>query len=154
MSEPSPVTIRTARPDDAAALIALLVGGSLRPQQETADDPSPYRAALVEIAATPGCTVLVAEADGQVVGMVQVITFRHLQHRGGRCAELESMHVARAHRSRGIGGQLLAAAATFAKRQGCYRIQLTSNAERPDAHRFYERYGFQRTHEGFKLSLA
>jgi hypothetical protein len=29
-------------------------------------------------------------------------------------------------------------------------VQLTSNKKRTDAHRFYERLGFSRSHEGFK----
>ena len=36
---------------------------------------------------------------------------------------------------------------------GCYRVQLTSNTVRDDAHRFYESFGFSPTHIGFKLSL-
>lgn len=32
-------------------------------------------------------------------------------------------------------------------------VQLTSNAARKDAHRFYERLGFAQSHLGFKLKL-
>ena len=32
-------------------------------------------------------------------------------------------------------------------------VQLTSDRSRTDAHRFYERLGFQATHLGFKLKL-
>jgi len=32
-------------------------------------------------------------------------------------------------------------------------VQLTTDKQRPDAHRFYERLGFVATHEGMKLSL-
>ena len=71
--------------------------------------------------------------------MCQVITFRHLQHRGGRCAELESMHVAPDLRGHGVGGVLLEAAVEAARAAGCYRVQLTSDAARADAHRFYAR---------------
>ena len=40
-----------------------------------------------------------------------------------------------------------------ARALGCYRVQLTSNARREDAHRFYERLGFSPTHVGFKMLL-
>jgi GNAT superfamily N-acetyltransferase len=40
-----------------------------------------------------------------------------------------------------------------ARRLGCYRVQLTSNVVRSDAHRFYERLGFTPSHLGFKLPL-
>jgi len=40
-----------------------------------------------------------------------------------------------------------------AGRLGCKRVQLTSNRARTDAHRFYERLGFVKSHEGMKLTL-
>jgi GNAT superfamily N-acetyltransferase len=42
---------------------------------------------------------------------------------------------------------------TAARERGCYRVQLTSNKQRGDAHRFYERNGFSATHQGFKRYL-
>ena len=120
------------------------------------EDPAvlaPYERALAEIARTEGNDVLVAVVDGEVVGMCQLVVFRHLQSRGGRCAEIESMYVDATHRSQGIGGELLADAVRRAALAGCYRVQLTSNKVRADAHRFYRRHGFVATHEGFKRDL-
>jgi GNAT superfamily N-acetyltransferase len=147
------VTVRSATPDDAAALVALLEAGALGPTDDHRDDLAPYREALADIAATPGADVLVAELDGRAVGMCQVVTFRHLQHRGGRCAELESMHVAPDLRGHGVGGVLVEAAVEAARAEGCYRVQLTSNAARADAHRFYAAHGFTASHVGFKRLL-
>lgn len=153
MAEGDSISIREARPSDAASVARLLLGGTLFPEHEHADAVSDYADALAEIVATPGSTMLVAEIDGDVVGMCEVITFRHVQHRGGRCAELESLHVAARHRSHGIGSALLAAALAFAREHGCYRLQLTTNRRRLDAHRFYERHGFEPSHLGFKIPL-
>ena len=97
--------------------------------------------------------MLVAEQDGVVVGVCQLIVFRHLQGRGGLCAELESVHVHPDHRGRGIGSVLVRDAVARARAVGCYRVQLTSNRARPEAHRFYERLGFVPSHVGFKLPL-
>ena len=144
------LTVRTATADDAAALVDLMEAGAIGPPADVPDDLTPYRAALEEIASTPGTEVLVAEIDGAVVGMCQLITFRHVQHGGGRCAEIESMHVTPACRGAGIGGVLLDAAVDAARAAGCYRVQLTSNVVRTDAHRFYERHGFEPSHVGFK----
>lgn len=144
--------MRGAGPTDAKRVAELLAGGTLRAAEDPGD-PAPYEAALSEIAATPGSEVLVAELDGQVVGMCQVITFRHIQERGGRCAEIESIHVDERYRSGGIGGVLVEAAVEAARSAGCYRVQLTSNKSRVDAHRFYVRHGFEPTHEGFKRYL-
>ena len=86
--------------------------------------------------------------------MIQLLVFRHLQHRGGLCAELESVHVREDHRSRGIGAALVSAAEDLARERGCYRVQLTSNNARHDAHRFYETHGYTATHQGFKKLLS
>jgi GNAT superfamily N-acetyltransferase len=55
-------------------------------------------------------------------------------------------------RSHGIGSQLMAEVLRRAKERGAYRVQLTSNATRTQAHQFYERLGFQPTHVGYKFS--
>ena len=145
--------IRSATPADAAPLAALIAGGALGPTDDDPDDPARYVPALEEIRSAPDSDVLVAEVDGEVVGMCQLIVFRHVQHRGGRCAELESVHVRADLRSTGIGGALLEAAVEAARAAGCYRVQLSSNVARADAHRFYGRHGFAPTHVGFKRSL-
>jgi GNAT superfamily N-acetyltransferase len=154
VTRPGPnVSIRVARPADIPRLAALLAAGSLRGREDPGDLPA-YLSALEEINATPGAAVLVAEAGHQVVGMCQLIMFRHLQERGGRCAEIESVHVDERYRSSGIGGALLEAAVQRAAEAGCYRVQLTSNRAREAAHRFYERHGFEATHLGFKRYLS
>jgi GNAT superfamily N-acetyltransferase len=94
--------------------------------------------------------VLVAVDDGDVVGVCQVLIFQHFQHAGGWCCEIESVHVRADRRSQGIGGALLDTAEAFAHERGCYRIQLTSNIVRSDAHRFYVAHGYSATHQGFK----
>jgi GNAT superfamily N-acetyltransferase len=157
MPSPTPdragIVIRPATPDDAGVLVDLLAAGALAPSDDVLVDLAPYRAALAEIAATPGTEVLVAVRNGAVVGTCQLITFRHLQRGGGRCAEIESMHVRPDQRGTGVGGVLLEAAVEAAGAAGCYRVQLTSNAARTDAHRFYGRHGFVASHVGFKRLL-
>jgi GNAT superfamily N-acetyltransferase len=145
--------VRPARRDDVPRLVELLVGGALRAGKEDASAVNAYLAALDEIEATPRSLVLVAEADGVVVGTVQVFAVRHLQEQGGLAAELESMHVAADQRGGGVGSQLVRAAVEVARGWGAYRVQLTSNTVRTDAHRFYERLGFSSSHVGFKLPL-
>jgi GNAT superfamily N-acetyltransferase len=148
------VVIRSATASDLGntAEIMNLGGVPGRPPRETPDDLEPYRRALAEVGAGPG-EVLVAELDGEVVGVCQLIVFRHLQSRGGLCAEVESVHVHPDHRAHGIGTALMEAAIRRARDLGCYRVQLTSNQVRNDAHRFYERLGFTSSHLGFKLAL-
>jgi GNAT superfamily N-acetyltransferase len=158
MSVERPMTglvIRPAGVADLACIVELLRLGPVPggpPSTEDPEDLGPYRTALDEIAASDGA-VLVAELSGEVVGACQLIVFRHLQAGGGRCAEIGSVHVHPDHRGSGVGGELVRHAIERARGLGCYRVQLTSNAARPDAHRFYERLGFSPSHVGFKMYL-
>ncbi len=145
--------MRSAREADVPTLVDLLVQGALVADKEEPGNPEAYGDALAEVRSAPGCDVLVAEVEGSVVGMCQLVLFRHLEAAGGRCAEIESVHVHPSWRGRGIGGVLLEAAVSRASSAGCYRVQLTSNKERSAAHRFYERHGFAATHEGYKRVL-
>jgi GNAT superfamily N-acetyltransferase len=149
---PDEVVVRRSRQADIGRIVELFELGSLVEGKEDPSDLAPYAAAWAEIDAGPG-GVLVAEAGGQVVGTCQLIVLRHLQVRGGLCAEIESVHVHPDHRGHAIGTLLMGAAVQRARELGCYRVQLTSNRARPEAHRFYERLGFEPTHRGFKLML-
>jgi GNAT superfamily N-acetyltransferase len=145
--------IRPIERDDVPDAVRLVIGGLATPRYEDPDDVDAYWAAVEETRARRG-DVLVAELDGEVVGLCQVLLFQHFQHVGGWCAEIESVHVRADLRGQGVGASLLAAAEALAAERGCYRIQLTSNLVRADAHRFYQRQGFDPSHQGFKKYLG
>jgi GNAT superfamily N-acetyltransferase len=146
------VTIRPIELGDVTAASLVVQGGSLTPEEEHEHEVDAYWRAVEETRRRRG-DVLVADADGEVVGICQVMVFPHFQHTGGWCCELESVHVRSDWRSRGVGAELLHAAEDLARREGCYRMQLTSRHVRTDAHRFYESNGFLPTSEGYKKVL-
>lgn len=146
------VLVREAVAADTPRLVELLADGTIRAAEDPSD-PAAYAGAVAEIASGPNSALLVAVVNGAVMGMCQLIWFRHLQERGGLCAELESVHVDASMRSRGIGGILVESAVSRAEALGCYRVQLTSHTSRAEAHRFYERHGFEASHVGFKRYL-
>lgn len=141
--------VRPIEHHDVTAAIELLMGGSPMPEFEDVTRIDDYWSAVTETRRQLG-DVLVAEADGEVVGICQVIIFQHFQHAGAWCCEIESVHVRSDSRSRGIGASLLQAAEELAQARGCYRIQLTSRNVREDAHRFYLANGYDQTSQGFK----
>jgi GNAT superfamily N-acetyltransferase len=143
------VVVRPIREGDVAAAVELLIGGSLTPEFEDVTKLDDYWVAVDATRRQLG-DILVAEDEGDVVGVCQVIVFRHFQHTGGWCAEIESVHVRSDRRRRGVGAQLLRAAEDLARHRGCYRIQLTSRNVREDAHRFYVANGYGQTSQGFK----
>ncbi len=141
--------VRPIAHDDVAAAVDLLRGGSLMPEFEDVTKVDDYWSAVEESRRQRG-DVIVAEVDGEVVGVCQVIIFQHFQHAAGWCCEIESVHVRSDMRSRGIGASMLLAAEGLARDRGCYRIQLASRNVREDAHRFYVANGYGQTSLGFK----
>ncbi len=144
--------IRPIEIGDVTAASLVVQGGSMTPESEREHDVGAYWEAIEETRRRRG-DVLVAEADGDIIGVTQVMVFPHFQHTGGWCAEVESVHVRDDWRSHGVGAALLAAADDIARREGCYRIQLTSRNVRIDAHRFYEANGYVAMSQGFKKLL-
>jgi GNAT superfamily N-acetyltransferase len=146
------VLIRPIAFGDVGPASLVVQGGSLTPEVEDESNVDSYWSAVEETRRRRG-DVLVAEMNGEVVGVCQVLVFQHFQHTGGWCCELESVHVRSDQRGLGVGSRLLAAAEALARREGCYRVQLTSRNVRLDAHRFYEANGFEPTSQGFKKWL-
>ena len=148
------ITIRLATRSDIPEIVALYADDVLGAARETPDDLAPYEAAFDRIAATGGMTtVLVAERDGAVVGTMQLTVLPGLSHRGSDRVQIEAVRVAANARGGGLGTQLIGWAIDEARRRGCGMVELTSNRQRTDAARFYERLGFVPSHTGFKLKL-
>lgn len=148
--------IRRAVRADLPAIIRLLADDTLGEARERATDPLPasYYAAFAAIDADPRNELVVAALADEVVGTLQFTLLPSLAYQGGTRAQIESVRVDGRHRSRGIGGLLLRWAIERARERGCHLVQLTTNATRADAHRFYERLGFVGSHVGMKLDLT
>ncbi len=87
-------------------------------------------------------TVLGAELDGDLVGLVAVYAFP-LFERGGRRGRIVAIVVDEGRRQLGIGRALLRAAEQFAAGLGCGEIEVTSARRREAARAFYPRLGYE-----------
>jgi GNAT superfamily N-acetyltransferase len=94
----------------------------------------------------------VAEAGGVLAG-VAVVHLMQPIHVDAAWALLSALVVDEAHRSSGVGAQLLAAAERFAFEHGCAQLELSSSATRTRAHRFYERNGYREKRLRFLKTL-
>ncbi len=150
-SEP---TIRTATQDDVQAIVAMLADDVLGATRESPHDLAPYLEAFAKIDASPDQLLLVAAREGRIVGTAQITFMAGLSHRGMTRADIEAVHVHGDERGTGLGTHLIRWCIAEARRRGCGMVQLTSNASRVDAHRFYTRLGFEQSHLGFKLKLT
>ena len=152
----STLEIRPVRRRELAAVVNLLADDALGQGRERADgDLHPdYLAAFEAIESDPAHEVLVAVANDEVLGCLQLSFLPGLSRRGMWRGQIEGVRVARSARGQGIGQQLLRRAITVCHERGCGLVQLTSDVRRTDAARFYEALGFSATHVGFKLGLA
>ncbi|GAA2946095.1 GNAT family N-acetyltransferase [Streptomyces enissocaesilis] len=149
----SDLEIRPAAPADLPSIVAMLADDPLGARRESPDDLTPYTAALTRLADDPNQHVVVAVREGRVVGTLQLTVIPGLSRRGSTRSLVEGVRVHTDERGSGLGTQLIEWAIDESRRQNCQLVQLTSDATRTDAHRFYERLGFEASHIGFKMSI-
>jgi GNAT superfamily N-acetyltransferase len=147
--------IREASENDLEAIIALFVDDPLGGHGDTMDlEARPkYHAAYARISASVSETLYVAEVDGEVVGTFQTMITTTMTALGSSNMIIEAVQTRADMRGRGIGAAMIGFAVDRARADDMRLVQLTSNAARKDAHRFYERLGFAPSHLGFKLKL-
>lgn len=147
--------MRETTSDDLPAIVALLAddeNGALREDARLPLDPG-YVAAFDAIAALPNQELIVAEQDGRIVGTMQLSYLPGLSFRGRWRGQIEAVRIASALRGHGLGTAMIEWAVERCRARGCKMVQLTSKRTRLDAHRFYERMGWDKSHSGFKLML-
>ncbi|WP_328670222.1 GNAT family N-acetyltransferase [Streptomyces sp. NBC_00328] len=145
--------IRAADADDVPAIVAMLADDPLGARRESPDDLSPYLDALERLRRDPNQHLVVAVRDGRIVGTLQLTVIPGLSRRGATRSVIEAVRIHADERGSGLGTELIEWAVAESRRQDCRLVQLTSDASRTDAHRFYERLGFEASHVGFKLPL-
>lgn len=147
--------IREAREADIAAIAAMFAADDVGGHGDTADEAAmpDYLAAFRAIAMSPLETLYVAEFDGQVIGTFQTVILTKLAGRGAVWMVVEGVQTREDMRGRGIGAAMIRYCIAEAEKRGLSGVQLTSNMVRIDAHRFYEKLGFEKRHFGFRLKL-
>jgi GNAT superfamily N-acetyltransferase len=136
------------------AIVAMLADDPLGAQRENPSNIDAYLAAFDRIEADSGELLVVADRAGEVVGTLQLTFLHGLSRQGATRAQIEAVRVRADARSEGLGARLVEWAIGESRRRGCHLVQLTSDASRDGAHRFYERLGFTGSHVGYKLTLV
>jgi ribosomal protein S18 acetylase RimI-like enzyme len=149
------IRFRTAAEEDLDSIVAMLADDVLGSTREKYEHPLPdsYIKAFQAISSDPNNELIVACRGTEVIGVQQITFTPHLTHQGGWRATIEGVRTAASVRGMGVGSELIKWAIQRAEERGCHLVQLTTDKERPDALRFYERLGFKATHEGLKLRL-
>jgi ribosomal protein S18 acetylase RimI-like enzyme len=149
------IKVRQAVEADLPRIVELLAQlGPDDSDREDASSPLPYYYHLVfREMSQEKQRLLVAERGGKIVGTLVLVIVPNLSHKGTPYGIIENVVVDGRHRSKGYGEALVRHAVQEAREAGCYKVSLTSNKRRTEAHRFYERLGFERTHEAFRINL-
>lgn len=137
------VELRPATLADSDAVYALICE-----LKQAEFDRQRFNTGFAENLAEPHLHYQLALLDGEVVGMIGLHMQFHLHHVNwiGEIQELVVMPQVRSH---GVGGKLLAWAGEKARSAGAELTELSTGTKRYDAHRFYEREGYQQTHFRF-----
>jgi len=149
------VSFRLATADDLPALLRLLADDAVAQARGgyTAEVTPAVAAAFEEIGRDPNNELWLGERDGEVVAMLQLTLIPGLSRGGMKRALVEAVRVRADLRGKRIGEALMARVEERAKAAGCGLIQLTTDRQRLDAHRFYERLGYAASHFGMKKKL-
>ncbi|GAB3102160.1 N-acetyltransferase family protein [Isoptericola nanjingensis] len=150
---PAPaVTFRLATRDDLPRVVELIADDAVAAARTGVFGPA-HVAGFEAVDASPNDELVVAELDGAVVGCMQLTFVPGISRNGATRLLVEAVRVDAALRGQGLGRALMAHAHERGRERGCVLAQLTSDKQRPDAHRFYRSLGYAQSHEGFKLPL-
>lgn len=152
------LTLRRASANDLRALMLLLADDPIsatRGDKADHSDVAAYRTALTAIITDPSNDLLVVvnEADEPLATM-QLTRIPGMARRGSTRLLIEAVRVRSDSRSSGIGSAMMRwVIGSAAPAMKASLVQLTSDEERQDAHRFYEGLGFVGSHRGFKYKV-
>ena len=147
--------IRKACRDDVPHIVRLLANDPLGKQREYYSEPllDQYYTAFAEIDADKNNYLIVIEDDKKIVGTSQLTIITHLTYQGSKRGQIEGVRIDESHRGKGIGTQMIDWAINKSRELGCNMVQLTMDKKRHDTIEFYQKIGFEASHEGLKLLL-
>lgn len=146
---------RPAAIEDLPAIVSMLADDPLGKLREDFTDPLPnsYLHAFEGIDRDANQELVVLEDEGAVIGTMQLTFLQYLNYCGGIRLQIESVRIHSDHRGKNLGTKMFQWAIERGKERGVHVVQLTTDKQRPDALKFYEKLGFKASHEGMKLHL-
>ena len=150
------LTFDKATKSDLPTIIQMYADDILGSQREQFERPLPsfYTDAFEKINADSNQElIIVKNKNNESVGTLQLTFIPYLVRKGTTRALIEAVRVHSNHRGLGIGEAIFRWAIERSREKGATLVQLTTDKKRPDAKRFYEKLGFEASHEGMKLQL-
>ena len=120
------LTYREAKESDIQTLVALLADDDLNKSREEVYSPlnQRYLDAFRSIEKDSNNELVVAELQGELVGVLQLTFIPYLTHHGSWRCLIEGVRIARSHRGKGLGSKFIIWAINRAKERQCSIVQL------------------------------
>ena len=149
------LTYRKATIGDLKTIVNLLLEDELSQTRESKrlELDQRYIDAFHKINADHNQYLMVVESNHEIVATCHLTIMPSLTFTGSLRMQIEAVRVSEKHRGHKIGEWMMNAAITYAKSKGVTILQLTTNKKRFEAKTFYEKIGFEASHEGMKLNL-
>ena len=148
------LNVRKMQKADLGAVVGLLADDELGKSREAKAIHSDYLRAFEDIDSDVNQYAAIFEINDETIGCLQITFIPGLSRRGSLRGQIEGVRIARDFRGRGYGARMIAWAIKECRDRGCRMVQLTSDKKRENAIQFYEKLGFVKSHEGFKLTLT
>jgi GNAT superfamily N-acetyltransferase len=150
------MNFRKAVMQDVKPIVKMLTDDKLGKTRERFEEPLPesYYEAFRRIDADPNQELIVVEDEArELIGTMQLTFIPNLTYGGRIRAQIEAVRIREDTRGKGYGTQMFEWAIQRSKERNAHLLQLTTDKQRPEATRFYEKLGFIASHEGMKLHL-
>ena len=143
--------IRKAEESDLADILRLYA----QPDMDNGQVLALPEAAIVygRMTSYPDYQVYIAEIDGEIVGTYALAIMDNLAHKGSKSGLIEDVVVSQAYQRQGIGRKMMEYAIETCKGKSCYKVLLSSNLKRENAHSFYNSLGFKKHGYSFTMEL-
>jgi GNAT superfamily N-acetyltransferase len=142
MVQPASMVVRLATSADQRALCELY--GQLHPGDPSWPSDTTAADALSKVLGHETTTVFICEADGRAVSTAMLVVCPNFTRSGRPFAIIENVVTHRDHRRSGYARRVMEHAIEFARRQGCYKVTLTTGRRDEETLRFYEGLGMRR----------
>lgn len=136
----STILMREVTPADVPALLQLYASAGITGTRAFTVEQATQH--LEKLARYPFYRVYVATLEERVVGTYELLLMDNMAKAGAKSAVVEDVAVDPEVQKRGIGRTMMAHARAVAKAHGAYKLALSSNLRRTQAHAFYESLGF------------
>ncbi|AEU34635.1 GNAT family N-acetyltransferase [Granulicella mallensis] len=145
------ITIREATEGDLSSILGLYAAAGIGDSGNfTAEEA---RAHFSRLKQYPSFHVFVAFLHEVPVGTYELLIMDNLAKRGRKSAVVEDVAVDPQHQGQGIGRAMMEHARKQCQEASCYKLTLSSNLKREEAHRFYEALGFEKHGYSFQIRL-